>query len=311
MKTDRKRQKILIVDDTPENIAVLVQTLRNQYELSVSVDGRTALQIAASENRPDLILLDIVMPGIDGYEVCKRLKADPATADIPVIFVTAMNEVADEAKGLELGAIDYISKPISPPIVSARVKNHLELKRHRDLLSDLSSVDGLTGIANRRRFNQTLKEEWRRCSRSLSTLSLLMIDIDSFKDFNDHYGHVAGDECIKKIATTLASSTRRVGDLVARYGGEEFGVILPETSRAGAENVAERIRANIAALNIVHAFSACSDRVTVSIGVGSMIPRADSDPEALTLAADSMLYRAKQEGRDCVKSLPQEDPPCG
>jgi len=302
MKEGSSKQRVLIVDDEPENIAVLVEALREQYELSVSIDGNTALRIAASENRPDLILLDIVMPGINGYEVCERLKANPATADIPLIFVTAMNEVEDEAKGLELGAIDYISKPVSPPIVCARVRNHLELKRHRDLLQDLSSIDGLTGIANRRRFDETLDTEWKRCTRSRKSLSLLMIDLDFFKDFNDNYGHVAGDECLKKIAAALVASAHRVGDVVARYGGEEFAVILTETNQTGAENVAKTILANVAALNIAHAYSPRSDRVTVSIGVGSTIPDAYCEAEALVLAADRMLYEAKQDGRNRVRS---------
>ena len=302
MKQTSPRQRVLIVDDAPENIAVLVEVLRDEYELSVAVDGGTALRIAASETRPDLILLDIIMPGIDGYEVCKKLKVDPATADIPVIFVTAMNEVEDEAKGLELGAIDYISKPVSPPIVSARVRNHLELKRNRDLLKDLSSIDGLTGIANRRRFAESLAGEWKRCTRSRCTLSLLIIDIDFFKDFNDNYGHVAGDACLKRIATALDAAACRVGDLVARYGGEEFCVVLPETDSAGAEKVAETMRTSVEDLNITHTFSQCSDRVTVSIGAASMIPYADADPEILMLAADKMLYQAKQHGRNRVRS---------
>ncbi len=302
MKEGSLKQRVLIVEDAPENIAVLVEALRDQYELSVAIDGPTSLRIAASANRPDLILLDVVMPGIDGYEVCKRLKANPDTADIPVIFVTAMNEVEDEAKGLELGAIDYISKPISPPIVCARIKNHLELKRHRDLLQNLSSIDGLTGIANRRRFDETLEIEWKRCTRSHSSISLLMIDLDYFKKFNDNYGHVVGDECLKKIAAALVASTHRIGDLVARYGGEEFCVVLPETDQAGAITVAETMQTNVHALNITHAFSKCSDRVTVSIGVGSMIPDAYCESEALVLAADRMLYEAKQEGRNRVRS---------
>jgi diguanylate cyclase (GGDEF)-like protein len=290
------------VDDTPENITILMEILQDQYNLSVAVDGATALEIAVSEGPPDLILLDIMMPGIDGYEVCKRLKSDPKTADIPVIFVTAMSEVEDEAKGLVLGAIDYIRKPISPAIVSARVKNHLELKRHRDLLKDLSSIDGLTSIANRRRFDDTLAQEWSRCIRSSQPIALIMIDIDFFKEYNDNYGHLAGDDCLKLVAQTLESSVRRAGDLVARYGGEEFVVLLPETNLDGAIVVADTLKKEIEALNITHAFSEVADKVSVSMGVTSSSPHVESSQETLIKAADEALYKAKENGRNQIRT---------
>lgn len=302
MKEGSSRQRVLIVDDSPENIAFIKEALRDQYAVSVALDGATALDIAASESdRPDLILLDIMMPGMNGYQVCQHLKSNEKTQDIPVVFVTAMHEIDDEEKGLRLGAIDYITKPIRPSILCARVRNHMELKQHRDLLEKMAAVDGLTGVANRRRFEETLDSEWKRSIRSNIPLAMLMIDIDFFKNFNDHYGHGAGDKCIKEIAATIATSTHREGDLTARYGGEEFVVLLPETDRDGVVSVAETIRTNIEALNIPHAFSQCSKNVTVSIGAGAMVPRADTSPEALVKAVDEQLYRAKRNGRNRIQ----------
>lgn len=297
-----ERQTILVVEDSVEIIDVLDETLNSEYEVFLALSGNEALKCVEREESVDLILLDVVMPEMDGYEVCRRLKSNGKTKDIPVLFVTALDDVEDEVKGLRLGAIDYITKPIRPSIVRARVRNHLEYKRQRDLSEPLAAIDGLTGIANRRRFEETLDSEWRRCARSGHSLALLMIDIDFFKNFNDNYGHGAGDECIKKIAAAIAASTHREGDLTARYGGEEFAVLLPETDQAGTESVAKMIRTNIADLNIPHAFSSCSNRVTVSIGAGSMVPVAGSGPDRLLKSADQFLYEAKRNGRNRVES---------
>ncbi len=296
------RQKILIVDDMPANIAVLVKALTSDYEISVAVDGEDALSIAASEHAPDLILLDIMMPGVDGYEVCRRLKKDAATREIPVIFITAKDAEKDETRGLELGAVDYITKPFSLPIVKARVKTHLELKRKSDLLENLASLDGLTCIANRRRFDQLLEAEWSRALRTASWISIIMLDIDFFKAFNDNYGHAAGDDCLRKVAEALEGSLRRSADTVARYGGEEFVAILPGTEPDGASTVAETLRQAVELLAIAHAYSAVSQVVTVSAGVASAIPMADSSAGTLVACADKRLYEAKFEGRNRVKS---------
>jgi len=293
---------ILIVDDTPTNIETLDEVLEDRYEILVATDGRRALEVAVGE-KPDLVLLDIVMPGMDGFEVCRRLKSDPATWSIPVIFITAMSEVADEAAGLEVGAIDYIIKPFSPPIVRARVRNHLELKRHRDLLEHLSEVDGLTGIANRRRFDSSLASEWQRGTRSRSSLALLMLDVDEFKAYNDYYGHADGDQCLRRIAATMRGALRRPADLAARYGGEEFAGILPDTDMDAAAGMAERIRAGVEELAISHDRSWVAPVVTVSIGVASAVPRSDHEPLSLVARADVHLYRAKRSGcnRVCVE----------
>lgn len=294
-------QKILIVDDVPMNIKVLAEIIKSpDYEILAATDGKTALQLSASE-KPDLILLDIMMPNIDGYEVCKRLKFDKQTKNIPIIFVTARGEEDDETRGLELGAVDYITKPINPLIVKARVKNHLELKRKRDTLETLSITDGLTGIANRRCFDEFLNFEWIRARRAQSFLSLIMMDIDYFKLFNDNYSHLQGDECLKKIAKALSRSVKRATDLVARYGGEEFSCVLPLTNKKGAFALAHQIQSAIKSLKISHEYSPIAPIVTMSMGIATMIPDRSSPAHVLITAADKALFEAKKNGRNQIR----------
>jgi len=271
------------------------------YEILFATDVADAVEVALGE-LPDLILLDLLMPGMNGFEACARLKADPRTAPIPVIFVTALDQEAEEAKGLELGAIDFISKPFSAPVVRARVRNHLELKRQRDTLAGLSYLDGLTGLANRRRFDQVLDTEWRRGIRSRAPLSLIMMDIDFFKNFNDAAGHLAGDDCLRAVAQALGAVIQRPGDLIARYGGEEFACILSETGVSGARKVAERFQASLAERDLPHPNSSVSPHVTLSIGVATLVPTLDSHAPALIEAADRALYAAKGAGRNRICS---------
>lgn len=302
MNNFEKRQSILIVDDVPMNIKILAAVLKDQYNVKVATSGKEALLIAVSKNPPDLILLDIMMPEMDGYEVCKRLKEAPETRDIPIIFVTAIDKEKDEEYGLSIGAIDYITKPFSIPIVKARVKNHIELKNYRDLLKENSMLDGLTGIANRRRFNDTMLTEWNRAKRSGSTLSILMVDIDFFKNYNDTYGHLEGDECLRKVALALKNGLKRPADLVARWGGEEFACILPETGHAEALTIAEDLRRSIMELAIPHKGSIIEKFVTVSMGVATISPSENEEFESLIKKADDALYKAKERGRNRVFS---------
>jgi diguanylate cyclase (GGDEF)-like protein len=273
--------------------------------LRIATNGAEALDLVRSDT-PDIILLDIVMPEMDGYEVCRRLKENDLTRHIPVIFVTGKTHEEDEFRGLELGAVDYITKPFSLPIVKARVKNHLELKRRGDLLEELAFLDGLTCIHNRRRFDEVLDEEWRRALRDGTWLTVMIIDIDFFKLFNDFYGHAAGDECLKQVGQALKRSFSRASDFVARYGGEEFAAVLGGTRLDGAIECAQKLRDELASMDLKHARSPISDRVTVSIGTASVQPCAESSATELVKIADEMLYRAKREGRDRVKSWPQE-----
>lgn len=298
-----QKQKILIVDDTPGDIKILREALKSECKITFATNGEDALDMALSEIPPQLILLDIMLPGMDGYEVCRKLKASKKTQNIPVIFITAKNRDEDEAKGLGLGAVDYITKPYFLPIVKARVKTHLELKQHRDMLESLSSLDGLTGIPNRRRFDQFFDQEWKRSVRELTFLSVIMMDIDFFKAFNDNYGHCSGDDCLRQIARSLVDSLKRPTDFVARYGGEEFVAVMPKTDSEGAAFMAETMRKRIEALDIQHSYSPVSKRVTISLGTASAIPSEDSSPTDLIEAADQVLYKAKMEGRNQVKSL--------
>ncbi len=296
----KQRHRVLIVDDEPQNVRLLGELLRKEHEIIVATSGAEALRRVDSEYPPDLVLLDITMPEMDGWEVCRVLKANPATVDIPIIFVTARGDVTDETKGLAAGAVDYITKPYSAEIVKARVRTHLTLKSQADRLASLSAMDELTGLANRRRFNQRLKQEWRRATRTGDPLTLVMMDVDHFKQYNDNYGHGAGDDCLRRVAQALDSVVQRSADLVARYGGEEFAAILPATDAEDGLQVGERFRQTVDALSLEHGYSATSGNVTISVGVATRIPNLLGEPTTLLQEADRMLYAAKDKGRNCV-----------
>ena len=291
-------QRVLIVDDSPPSIRILVEELRDKCEIQVATSGADAIRYTEAETLPDLVLLDVMMPGMDGFEVCRLLKSNPRTQNIPIIFITAKNAEEDETRGFEVGAVDYISKPFSLPVVRARVQTHLDLKRKTDFLSSLSTIDGLTGIHNRRHFDQCFDTEWKRACRVQTPLALLMIDIDFFKSFNDHHGHLAGDQCLKQVAAALSSAMKRSADCVFRYGGEEFAAILPQTDARGAEVVADAMSQAIERLNIPHPHSSVSPRVTVSIGGASVVPSTANSSSQLIERADQQLYAAKESGRN-------------
>ena len=297
MNHDTQRPKILIVDDERFNLNLLHALLREDYRTMVATNGEQAFK-AASSGAPDLILLDVNMPGIDGFEVCRRLKEEPATRNVPVIFITAMHDAADETQGFDLGAVDYITKPFHSAVVKARVRTHLRLKQQSDLLERYAFLDALTGLANRRAFDDKITEEWNRCRRSSSPLSVLLIDVDHFKGYNDHYGHGAGDLCLSNVARALSGCLQRAGELLARYGGEEFVAVLPDSDAGSAAVVAERLRAAVDALKLPHQASAAGDHVTVSLGVATTTPSDASSHADLLAAADGALYQAKAAGRN-------------
>ena len=302
--SDPKRATILIVDDQPVNIQVAYKLLREDYHIQVATSGMKVLELARSATPPSLILLDIQMPDMDGYEVCRRLQADERTRDIPVIFLTAKDTDADEEKGLNLGAVDYFTKPLRSAIVRARIRNHINLKIKTDRLEQLSMLDGLTDIPNRRFFDDYFARAWGDTRRQSEPLSVIMLDIDHFKAYNDHYGHGAGDECLRRVTRALAGQVGRPTDLVARYGGEEFVAVLPRTDVAGALKTARGFCVAVEALAIPHAYSDAAAVVTVSVGAATHgeAYEASASP-ALLRAADSALYLAKKRGRNRVEQF--------
>ncbi len=300
MSQENNRAKLLIVDDNRQNIEILMALFKDEYKIAAAVNAQRALKIAQSDTPPDLILMDILMPEMDGYELCATLKEDPATKNIPIIFVTAVSEVMDENRGFELGAVDYITKPFHPPMVKARVKLHLNLKRKQELLEKYAFIDALTEIPNRRRFDEIMEKEWNRAMRSHVPLSLIMIDIDHFKHYNDTYGHGMGDDCLKKVATTLKNSLRRGSDFIARYGGEEFMAILPNTTGDAAMAICRHIADNIRTLAIEHKSSSINCCITVSMGGVTLRPDGETSIEKFIEAADKKMYEAKAAGRNQI-----------
>ncbi|MBC8982347.1 diguanylate cyclase [Pseudomonas lurida] len=295
------RPKLLIVDDQPTNVRVLHELFREDCDVFMATSGEQAISVCKNQ-LPDLILLDVVMEGMDGHEVCRRLKVDPMTQGIPIIFITAQQQESDEVLGLELGAVDFITKPINTTIVRARVRTHLALKLQSDLLRSMALIDGLTGVSNRRKFNEDILADWRLCFREQKPLSLILVDVDYFKRYNDQYGHQAGDGCLKSIAQALSETVRRPYDLVARYGGEEFACVLPNTVLSDAVEIAERMQESVRILGIEHSNSDVDRVVTISLGVATLTPTRDLEFQILIEAADKQLYEAKNTGRARVCS---------
>ncbi|HEX8788328.1 MAG TPA: diguanylate cyclase [Telluria sp.] len=289
--------RILVVDDAMENIQILHAALQDEHEVLFAMDGPRALELARTQH-PDLILLDAVMPGMDGYALCKELLAAPETDDIPVIFVTALSSPEDETRALDAGAADFISKPVNAAVVRARVRTQLTVKRQRDALRALILLDALTGVANRRAFDERLAAEWRRCGRSGLPVALALVDIDHFKLYNDHYGHQAGDNALIQVAAAMRRAAGRTQDLVARYGGEEFAFLLPQLDARGGTGVAKRLMAELEQIAIPHAASPTAPRLTVSIGIACMTPDEQHAPADLIQEADGLLYQAKDGGRN-------------
>lgn len=290
------RPRLLVVDDQPVNLQALYRVFGSDHQVFSATRAEQALAIAQQE-RPDLVLLDLELGASSGLDLCRQLKQLPATAEVPVIFVTAHGSQEAEVAGLQAGAVDFIHKPIHPVIVRARVNTHLQLKRQADLLRELAFRDGLTGLANRRAFDERLALELRHALRSQQALSLLLIDVDFFKRYNDHYGHQAGDAALRAVAGVLSDNMLRPVDMAARYGGEEFACLLPETPLEGALSVAERLRADLQTLQLPHAASEVAPHLTLSVGAVSTPGRPGVPPQRLLQAADQQLYQAKRAGR--------------
>ena len=293
-----KKPTILVVDDMTTTLLLLHDLLKDTYEVKIAKSGTKALEILESPNDIDLILLDIVMPDIIGYDVCKRIKNNETIKNIPIIFITGRTSQEDEEYGLNLGAIDYITKPFNKAIVKLRIKNYLDLKIKNDMLEKLSMYDGLTNIRNRRFFDETFEKTFSEIKRDKKSLAVLMIDIDFFKPYNDNYGHGQGDETLRKVAKALEKTIKRASDFVARYGGEEFVILLKDINKDGVEAVANNLLNAIRELKITHEFSKIENYVTVSIGVSYYNSSSDITKLELLLKADETLYNVKNSGRN-------------
>lgn len=288
---------ILIIDDSADTIRLLSSMLKDQGQILFATNGEMGIQLAQLQ-QPALILLDVEMTGMNGYEVCSALRTDPATKDCAIIIVTAHTGMESEIKALEAGAVDFISKPFNPPVVRARVQTHLRLQQHTAIMRQLANRDGLTGLFNRRYLDEVLSREFERHRRQQMPLTLALIDVDHFKAYNDHYGHPQGDVCLQRVATAIGTVARRPGEVVARYGGEEFAVVLPHTDVPGAAKYGDWLCDLVGDLAIAHDFSATAPRVTISVGLVSIVPSVHGSVQQLLTAADQALYRAKSDGRN-------------
>jgi diguanylate cyclase (GGDEF)-like protein len=290
--------KILIIDDSSDARAIAKARLGPEgHSIVFAANGAEGLACAAREN-PDLILLDVDMPDLSGFEVCRRLKNDPAMSAIPVIFVSGSNDVPDKIKGLDLGAVDYVTKPFDAYELRARVRAALRTKRLQDLLRDRALIDPLTELANRRAFDDRLEQEWARAWRYTLCLSLIMVDIDHFKDVNDQHGHQVGDEVLRQVARRLHMGFR-LSDLLFRYGGEEFTVLLPESTLVSASQLAERLRLGLCMEPVL----VPGQRLDVTASFGVADNENMEKAEQLVAAADASLYQAKAQGRNAVCSV--------
>lgn len=295
-----EKSSILVVDDNSDNIRVLGTILRqHNYRVVIAQNGLQALK-TLDVTKVDLVLLDIMMPGIDGFETCRRIKENVDWQTIPIIFLTAKVEESEIVKGLELGAVDYITKPFNTQVLLARVKTHVQLHQYYQLLRAQACLDGLTQIANRLKFETVLVNEWHRALRTEGYLAVLMIDIDYFKALNDTYGHLIGDQVLKQVALTIDKVVKRASDFVARYGGEEFVVILPNTQLPEALLIAENIRLAVELLAIENKNTTLG-QITISLGAAAMIPNPTIQPMQLIDKADQQLFLAKHSGRNQVQ----------
>ena len=290
---------LLIVDDQADSRMLLAELMRGDCRILLAQNGTAALKYAVETSGITLILLDVTMPDMDGYEVLRRLRADERTTAIPVMFITGQSTEEAEERALRAGAADYVQKPIHSAIARARILNQLKLAAQRQELADLSERDELTGIANRRHFDKMYDKAMRHAVRAGEPLGIAMIDIDHFKQFNDHYGHSAGDDTLRQVARTLAASVHRSYDVLARYGGEEFVLLLPTATDISM--TLEQMRRNVMELGIPHALTEPIGVVTISCG-GVLVrkPARTDDAPQLLEQADRLLYSAKNGGRNRV-----------
>ena len=291
------QSSILIVDDDINSIRMLSHVLKDFGRILFATSGEKALEIA-KDQKPDLILLDVEMSPMDGYEVCRALKHDDACNNCAIVFMTANVGMEVEIACLDAGAVDFIPKPFNPPVVQARVRTHLRLKHNSAVLESLAQHDAMTGLYNRGYFNQAIESEYRRLQRHQQPLGIALVDIDYFKNYNDSYGHIAGDVTLTAVAKALELATKRPGELVARYGGEEFVVLLPQVDKSILLQYGLMLCETVRALQIPHVASNCSHHITISVGLSLTTPSHDTSPSVLLEQADRALYQAKKNGRN-------------
>ncbi len=289
--------RVLIVDDDKTNRRVLKECISGIAQVLLAKNGHQAIE-KAIELQPDLIVLDVVMPDMDGFSVIETLRNRRNTEHIPIIFITGSGSEEVEMKGLKLGAVDVIGKPLHPGVVQARIYTQLQNVFQRRLLGSLANIDALTTIANRRQFDEVLEKEWNASLSRQTPLSLVILDVDYFKKYNDHFGHLSGDRVLKNVALTLKDSLNSENALVARIGGEEFAMILPDTHLEKAQALVKAAIESVQALNIAHPASKCNPVVTVSAGIHSFIADQVLNREAAFDLADKALFKAKENGRN-------------
>ncbi|WP_158972742.1 diguanylate cyclase [Paraglaciecola sp. L3A3] len=287
---------ILIVDDDPINSMVVDNILSDQYQTHITHSGEEALEFC-NKTPPDLILLDVVMDGISGLETCRQLKANAGTQHIPVVFITSILDIEGEISCWNAGCVDFVSKPVNGVTLLNRVKAHLTSKLQADLLRNMSYIDGLTGLNNRNILDDVMEKGILYSNRTGNPLSVLMIDVDWFKRFNDTYGHLQGDDCLKLVAKTIKQIVKRPTDIAIRFGGEEFLCFLPETDLTGAKYLAKVLLESIAKLGIPHQESSFN-KVTISVGIYTLLPNSNLTQRDILDYADQALYKAKQFGRN-------------
>jgi len=291
-----KNKKILIVDDEKMNLISLAHFLKQEYEIVIASSGASAIT-EAEEQMPDMILLDIVMPDMSGFDVLIKLKDSVKTMNIPVVFITGLDNVEDEEKGLTLGAVDYITKPFNQNLVKARIKTHLRMSDYIRTIEKLCMLDALTGLPNRRGFDTRMEAEWGRAFREKKPLGLIILDIDNFKHYNDTYGHPQGDNLLQTIGSLLLKTLHRSSDIAVRWGGEEFCIILPDTDMSGTLKIAEQVRLNVMETSISNAEN-IKTSVTISLGAASKIPEGDEQVISFIEEVDKLLYTAKKNGKN-------------
>ena len=320
--TNNKKATILIVDDMQENLMLLSDILKDKYQIKIAKSGQKALDIVKN-GKVDLILLDVVMPKLDGYEVCKILQEDENTKEIPIIFVTGNTNPKDEKKGFELGAVDYITKPFNSTTVKARVKTHMnlhlrqleleelsealveknkQLEKYIKMVEEISITDGLTNIYNRRHFNDIFPKIINSSKRKNELVCFLLLDIDYFKPYNDNYGHQAGDDALIKLASCLKKSLKRSDDIAFRLGGEEFGILFKSESKEKAIQFAQKIKEEIEDLKIPHEYNTASKYITASMGLVCQEANEIENEDKIYKLADDLLYKSKESGRNKVSA---------